>query len=306
MNALSRVGLIPNLLGLGMFWGLSPIVTKYLAMMHVSPFMTITFSGFGVGIGLFIVWRAIGKVELASWRLWLFGAGCAVLLNLPFGLSLVLIGHVPVATYSIITSTTPLFGYAIALFLGVERMSLARAAAIICGFAGSALLLVNPDVSSGGDLIPEIDIYTLACFALPLCYALYHIFASRFWPKGVETGAVSIAESISSGVLVLPFLLFFEGGAAVEIPQMAFIALGAVTMLWVVERITFFNLVRNFGPVSTVQAVNLSTMSSVLLGHYLFGEPIDGRLIVSGALVLSALWLNSRAERTRESAEALA
>jgi hypothetical protein len=306
MSALSRIGLIPNLLGLGMFWGLSPIVTKYLAMMHVSPFMTITFSGFGVGIGLFIVWRSIGKVELASWRLWLFGTGCAILLNMPFGLSLMLIGHVPVATYSIITSTTPLFGYAIALTLGVERMSLSRALAILCGFGGSALLLVNPDAANSSELLPVIDIYTLACFALPLFYALYHVFASRFWPKGAETGAVSIAESISSGVIVLPFLILIDGSSAVDIPQSAFIALGAVTLLWVVERITFFNLVRNFGPVSTVQAVNLSTVSSVLLGHFLFGEPIDARLIVSGALVLTALWLNSKAERARKSAEAIA
>ncbi len=306
MSALPRVGLIPNLLGLGLFWGLSPIATKFLAMNHVSPFMTITFSGFGVGIGLFLVWRAFGKVELASWPLWLFGAGCAILLNLPFGLSLILIGHIPVATYSIITSTTPLFGYAIAVLIGVERMGWARASAILCGFAGSALLLINPDTAKGSDLFLAIDIYTLACFALPLFYALYHIFASRFWPKGCETGAVSIAESIASGVLVLPFLLLTDRSESYDIPTSAMIALGTVTLLWVIERITFFNLVRNFGPVSTVQAVNLATMSSVVLGHYIFGEPIDARLIVSGALVLGALWLNAKAEKARSASHAAA
>jgi len=306
VSALPRVGLIPNLLGLGLFWGLSPIATKFLAMNHVSPFMTITFSGFGVGVGLFLVWRAFGKVELASWPLWFFGAGCAILLNLPFGLSLILIGHIPVATYSIITSTTPLFGYAIAVVIGVERIGWARASAILCGFAGSALLLINPDTAKGGDFFLAVDIYTLACFALPLFYALYHIFASRFWPKGCETGAVSIAESIASGVLVLPFLLLTDRSESYDIPTSAMIALGTVTLLWVIERITFFNLVRNFGPVSTVQAVNLATMSSVVLGHYIFGEPIDARLIVSGALVLGALWLNAKAEKARSVSHAAA
>ena len=294
-----KVGLIPNLVGLGIFWGLSPIATKYLATLHISPLKTISLSGFGVGLGLFIIWRLIGKVDLLKPRLWLFGLGCAILLNLPFGLSLFLIGHIPVATYSIITSTTPLFGYAIALVLGIERISLTRGSAILCGFFGSALLLVNPQSANGGDLFLAIDPYTLACFALPLFYAIYHIFASRFWPKGCDTGAVSIAESLSSGIVVLPFLLMNEGAATFDMPQAAMLALGGITLLWVIERITFFNLVRNFGPISTVQAVNLATISAVLLGHYVFDEPLDARLFLSAGLVLLALWLNAKAERAR-------
>ena len=81
----------------------------------------------------------------------------------------------------------------------------------------------------------------------------------------------------------------------------AWLALGAVTLMWVIERITFFNLVRHFGPVSTVQAVNLATVGAVALGALIYSEPVDGRLIISGILVLTAVWLNSRAEKHRKS-----
>jgi drug/metabolite transporter (DMT)-like permease len=73
-----------------------------------------------------------------------------------------------------------------------------------------------------------------------------------------------------------------------------------VSILWVVERIAFFNLVRHFGPVSTVQAVNLATVSTVVMGAVIYGEPIDARILVSAALVILALWLNAKAERRRE------
>ena len=78
--------------------------------------------------------------------------------------------------------------------------------------------------------------------------------------------------------------------------------LAGVSVLWAVERIAFFNLVRHFGPVSTVQAVNLATVSTVVMGAIIYDEPIDARIIISAALVILALWLNAKAERQRQAA----
>jgi drug/metabolite transporter (DMT)-like permease len=67
---------------------------------------------------------------------------------------------------------------------------------------------------------------------------------------------------------------------------------------------TFFNIIRFFGPVSTVQAVNLATVASVVLGYLIYDEAIDERIFASGGLVLFSLWLNGRAEKRRLSPEA--
>jgi drug/metabolite transporter (DMT)-like permease len=240
-------------------------------------------------------------VPLADIKLWLFGIGCAVLLNMPFGISLIIIGHVPVSTYSIITSTTPLFGYGLALTIGMERFSWTRAAAIATGFIGAAILVIEPTALSGGTLFSVLDPWLLGSLSLPFFYALYHLFASHYWPKGRDAGAVSVVESLASGFVFLPALLLVDAQSTIELPLPAWLALGAVTLMWVIERITFFNLVRHFGPVSTVQAVNVATVGAVALGALIYSEPVDGRLIISGILVLTAVWLNSRAEKHRKS-----
>ena len=299
MSASSRVGLVPNLLGLGLFWAISPVMTKHLATLGVSPLATISLSGFGVGIALYAVWRMRGPVRLADIKLWLFGIGCAVLLNLPFGVSLIIIGHVPVSTYSIITSTTPLFGYGLALSVGVERFHWIRALAIATGFIGAALLVIEPTAFSGGTIFSVLDPWLLGSLSLPFFYALYHLYASHFWPKGRDAVAVSVVESLASGFVFLPALLLVDAQSTLALPWPAWLALIAVTLMWVIERITFFNLVRHFGPVSTVQAVNLATVGAVALGALIYSEPVDGRLIISGILVLTAVWLNSRAEKHR-------
>ena len=146
----SKVGLIPNLLGLGLFWGLSPVMTKALARFGVTPVQTITFSSFAVGVVLFGIWRLFGPVKLNDKKLWLFGLGCAVMLNIPFGLSLTVVSHVPVSTFSIVTSTTPLFGYLLALMTGLERVNPLRLFAILSGFLGAALLIIDADMMDHG------------------------------------------------------------------------------------------------------------------------------------------------------------
>ena len=292
----SRVGLIPNLLGLGLFWGLSPVMTKALAQVGVTPLQTITYSSLAVGVVLFAIWRAFGPVRLWDARLWLFGLGCAIMLNLPFGLSLMVVGHVPVSTFSIVTSTTPLFGYLLALIVGMEKPNRLRILAIIAGFLGAALLIIDAEMIDHGIVI---DPWLAAAFGLPFFYALYHLFAAKFWPKDRETSAVGIAESLAAGLAFLPLLLISQGRDSADLTINGFYLLAAVSVLWVVERIAFFNLVRHFGPVSTVQAVNLATVSTVIMGAMIYGEEIDARIIVSAALVIIALWLNAKAERQR-------
>ena len=304
MSQQSKVGLLPNLIGLGIFWGFSPIGTKWLASLGVIPFKTIAFSSLGVGFALLAVWRFLGPVNLRDTRLWLFGFGCAFMLNLPFGIGLAIIGHVPVSTYSIITSTTPLFGYVLALMTGVETFTKTRALAIVIGFIGAAILVVDPRDMADGTMSFAIDYYLAIACALPLFYALYHLYAARFWPKGRDTGAVSIVESLAAGIAFLPLVFFVEGTHTFEMSGMAWLAVAGVTMLWIIERMTFFNIIRFFGPVSTVQAVNLATVASVILGYYIYNEAIDERIFVSGILVLFSLWLNGRAERRRLGAEA--
>jgi drug/metabolite transporter (DMT)-like permease len=294
MSTLSGRGLIGNMLGLGIFWGLSPVITRGLTIVGVTPVQIIVFSGLIVGFCLWVLQRFTDRGDFANKRLWFYGLGCAVFLNLPFGLSLYVITKIPLATYSIIGSTTPFFGYALALMMGLERANWRRILALIFGFLGSGLLLLP---MSNIEPSAEISSFIITIsFGMPLFYALYHIFAARMWPSGVGTRQVGVVESLCSGMIALPVLIFMMGNESLNMSTLGLIGLIAISGLWVIERLTFFNLIRNFGPISTVQAIYISTISGVIFGHYFFDEPIDWRIAVSAGLVIVALWLNARAQ----------
>eukprot|EP01036_Dinobryon_divergens_P008077 gene8077-10785_t len=67
--------------------------------------------------------------------------------------------------------------------------------------------------------------------------------------------------------------------------------------MWVGERIVYFTLIRDRGPVYTVQAIYISAPAGVLYGITFFGEAPDLWLWISLALVILALWLNNRPDR---------
>ncbi|MDP4823264.1 MAG: DMT family transporter [Aestuariivirgaceae bacterium] len=279
-----------GLLTLGLFWGLSPAMSRLMgeAGLPISHVLVVT--GVAVGIGLEILRRLQGGAALIPARVWLYGLGCGVLINIPFTGSLYFARVLPITTYALAVSTAPFFSYALALMTGREKAQPLRLAALVTGFVASALLIVTRGGTEGGG-----DFWLLvACFCVPALYALYHFYASVMWPVGMEPLAAGVTESFASAALAVPFLL-------VMAPQMVGVpAYGlalVASVMWIAERVAFFWLLRRSGPVVTMQAVYISTPGGVIAGAMIFSEPADGWLFVSLGLILLALWLNMQAMR---------
>ena len=102
MSELNGRGLVGNMLGLGLFWGLSPVITRGLTIVGVTPAQIIVFSGLIVGVCLWLLQYFTKRSSFANKRLWLYGLGCAVFLNVPFGLCLYVLTKISLATFSII------------------------------------------------------------------------------------------------------------------------------------------------------------------------------------------------------------
>jgi drug/metabolite transporter (DMT)-like permease len=279
-----------GLSALGLFWGLSPAMSRLMGEAGLPVSHVLVFTGFVVGIGLEILRRLQGGRALIPARVWLYGLGCGVLINIPFTGSLYFARVLPVATYALILSTAPFLSYALALATGRERPEPLRLCALVTGFSASALLiLTRVDDGSGNDFW-----LLLACFFVPAFYALYHFYASVMWPTGMEPLAAGVTESFASAALAVPFLLVFApeiaGSSAYGLAMIA-------SLMWIAERVAFFWLLRRSGPVVTMQAVYISTPGGVIAGAMIFSEPTDAWLFVSLGLILLALWLNLQAMR---------
>ena len=162
MTALSRVIFV---LGLGLFWGAATPLNKLLGLAGVSVTLILVASGAGVGLGLMALqWLGGGRLRMTQKEVF-YGIGCGTLINIPFVISLIAIRHVPVTLTAVITSTTPLCTYAMALCLGQERFNRSRLLALLIGFASCAVVVVTrPEAGGTG----AIDGWILITAALPL------------------------------------------------------------------------------------------------------------------------------------------
>jgi hypothetical protein len=168
--------------------------------------------------------------------------------------------------------------------------------AILLGFVSTAILVVTRQ----GMLSGEVSWWLIAAFSLPFLYSAYNWFAALWWPPRAHAMAAGVAESLWSGLVALPFLLFFAPPwSAEQLPLNTYGTVLLASGMWVIERIAFFTLIREKGAVFTVQAVYLSTPAAVVIALAFYGGA-DGWLFVSLAILMGALYLNNSGSAARQ------
>ncbi|MFO1088945.1 MAG: DMT family transporter [Hyphomicrobiales bacterium] len=278
------------LVSLGLFWGLSPSLYKLMGDQGIPVTHIVVFTGVGVGLGLLFAGNP--RARYVSPQIIWYGLGCGALLNLPFALSLEISRHVPVTDYALIVSTFPLFNYLLSLVIGREKLAATRVAAMALGFASSAILILG-NRTEGHD--HHLTWWTLATFVVPFLYTFYNYFCSAYWPRSADARTLGMAESFASAILAVPFLLWFDPPWSPGLPgPLSYWPLIVAVAIWVIERIAYFTLIRDRGPVFTGQGVFIATPASVLYGMIFFRDAGGWLLWLSLALLMIALWLNTK------------
>ena len=274
---------------LGLFWGISPSLYKHLSGINMPVTHTIFYTGIGVGLIMFGMAFYRNGFRKLDPRLMRYGLGCAILLNIPFGLNLYLAGFVPPTELAIIITMSPFFNYLIASIIGTENSSPRKLLAIIFGFISTLILILSRE----GTLSGSISWPLIASLAIPILYCAYNTFAAQAWPKGADTIQAGAFESIWSGLTVLPLIYFIEPIGTTSPSLINHWILVAVTLMWVVERIVYFTLITQKGAVYTVQATYVSTPAAVIIGVMFFGGGTDVWLWFSLAVLMVALYFNN-------------
>lgn len=246
----------------------------------------------GIGVGLIMVCMAWYRTGLRNFdkRLVYYGLGCALLMNVPFGLNLYLAGFVPPTELAIIITMSPFFNYVLALLTRHENSSPRKLLAIAFGFISTLILIL----SRQGTLSGSISWPLIASISIPILYCAYNTFAARAWPAGADTIQAGAFESLWSGLTVLPFIYFYQPIGPENSPSLFdHWTLVAVTLMWVVERVVYFTLITQKGAVYTVQATYVSTPAAVIIGAIFFGGGTDVWLWLSLAVLMVALYFNN-------------
>ncbi|MFO1033640.1 MAG: DMT family transporter [Hyphomicrobiales bacterium] len=282
-----------HFVALGLFWGASPSFYGYWGQAGVPASHVIGYTGIGLALAL----AAANAMARGGWgetrSLMRYGFICAFLMNMPFAWSITLGLHVPPPELALVFSTSPIVNFALGVAMGRDRASLRRVLAILLGFAASAILVVSRQHVSGG-----FSWWLVAAFINPFLWAAYNGYAQSQWPRGAGTFAVGAAESFWSAMLAMPFLFFVSPPWSTTYHgDWAVLSLLCATVMWTVERISFFTLIREKGASYTSQAIYLSAPAAVLIAVIFFGGASDAWLWASLALVMAALYFNNSGSR---------
>ena len=278
---------------LGCFWGLSPSLYKLMGDHGLPITHIIVYTGLIVGAALALLPFARGRFVLGR-DVMIYGLGCAALLNIPFALSLFFSRHVPPTEYALVVSTAPFWNYLLALATGREIAHPRRIGGFMVGFLSSAVLILSRGEGGVGEISPWI----VVAFAVPIIYSAYNWFAGAYWPKNADIMMVGALESIFSGLLAIPFMFVLAPPWGEATPALfAYWTAGLASLLWIVERIAFFTLIREKGAFYTSQVIYVSTPAAVLWAIFIFGKPADPWIWISLVILMVALWLNNSRRR---------
>ena len=278
-------------LALGFMWGSSYLFIK----LAVDDFGTFTLVALRLAVGAALLWVAVRLVGQELPRDGRIYGHLVVMATVNIVIPFVLITwaeqSVDSSIAAILTSAVPLFVIVIApLFLHDEPIRVNGVAGLLIGFVGVVILTSNELSLTNSDLTGEI-----ALLGAALSYAVGAVYSRRNM-RGIPP--------MIPAVLQVTFALIISGAIALvlERPWESTPDLEAVfSILWLgilgsgLAYLAVFRLFASWGATRTTLVAYLIPIWGIILGFLVLAEPIDGRLLVGTALVISGMALvNSR------------
>ena len=224
------------------------------------------------------IWQAIRRAPLGLGFRHAPALTVLALLNnvVPFILFAWAQRSIPSGLASILNATTPIWGVIVAhLFTRDERMTPARLAGVLLGFAGVAVMI-------GADLLGQLGTHVLAqlaCLGATLLYAFAGVWGRRFRALGVAPVGVATGSLTAAAMVLLPVVLLFEPPwQAAPPPPGALAALvGLASVSTALAYILYYRLLASAGATNSLLVTFLIPVTAILLGTVLLGEHLAPR-----------------------------
>lgn len=285
------------LVALSMLWGGSFFFSK-VALAEVPPLTVVLARVAIAAVGLFLYLRATRQALPATLTIWAAFLGMGVLNNLiPFSLIFWSQTQIPSGLASILIATTPIFSILVAHVLTTdERMTPAKGAGILLGFAGVALLMAGNLFQAGA--IPVLAV--LACLGAALSYGFAGVFGRRFRRMGIAPATVAFGQVAATTILMLPIAGFVDAPWHLAMPSLT--TLGALVGLGLLSTalayIIFFHILAVGGAINSSLVTLLVPVSAILLGSVFLGETLALNHFAGMALIsLGMLSIDGRVFR---------
>lgn len=277
------------LFALGAMWGANPAFSKAIGAAGVSPPSVIFWQTLGAGLMLLVACALRGKWPPTDRRALLYYAfiGC-VCIDIAYMTIVVIVRHIPIGLLSVITMLSPLLTYLFAILIRLERLHPMRAAGILLGLAGVAILVLPRGSLPSEDALG----WVLLALIVPTAFASGNIVAELGRPKQADSVALAagtmIAAATGAGIAALvhdSFHPLWADPGRAEALLAGFAAMTAVAFL------VFQAIVVLAGAVYLGQVGYLVTLAGIGWGMLFFGETHSHWLWLAVAIVFAGVAL---------------
>lgn len=290
MNRTMTAGEWGLLILLSLLWG-SSFIFNDVAVRELPTLTVVVTRVFFAALILQAVTHLAGIRMPADWRIWrsLFILGF-VNNALPFCLIVWGQTHIAAGLASILNATTPLFGVIVAhYFTGDEKLTAARLAGVMTGFAGVAVMIGAEALQSLG-----INVFAqLAVLSATFCYAVGTVYARYLRRLGLTPLATATGQVTASSILLVPVMLIADQPWTLPVPSAAVLVslAGVATLSTALAYIIYFRILATAGATNLLLVTFLIPVTAIFLGILLLGEmlylkQIAGMLMIGTGLAL--------------------
>lgn len=129
-------------------------------------------------------------------------------------------------------------------------------------------------------------------FASAVSYALYLVYSGELVKRHGSLRLVGLATSVACLLCLLQFLLLKPLSAAIVAPEVIWLSLLNALACTVAPVLMVMMAIERIGPGLTAQVGMVGPLSTIGMGLWILGEPLNGWILAGTALVLAGvLWV---------------
>lgn len=273
---------------LSILWGGSFLFVG-IAVRTLPPFTVVATRVVMAALALWLVILAGRRAVPLGVAVWASFLGMGLLNNaIPF--SLIAFGQTQIAggLASVLNAMTPIFTVLVANALTAdERLTPARAAGVVLGFAGVVVMVGWEALGGiGGQVLGQLAIVGAA-----LSYGFASVFGRRFRRLGVDPLATAAGQVTASSAILLPLALVVDRPWTLSAPGVE--AVGAVIALGLLSTalayVLFFRVLQAAGATAISLVTFLIPPSAIGLGWLVLGERLEPHHLAGFGLILAGL-----------------
>lgn len=264
-----------RLLLLAAIWGASFLFTR-IAAPAIGPVATADLRMLIAAAALLAYYTAIGFDP--QWRRWWLLYGVIGLLNsaAPFLLFSFAALALSAGLLAVLNATSPMWGALLSTVVLRERLSGRRAAGLLMGVAGVALVCAPEGTARWLEVA--------AAVTAALSYAVTGVVLKR-WANQASARGMAVGTQLMGGLLVLPFLAAAPPSTFTPGVIGALLALGLVCSA--LGYVLYFRLITDIGPTGALTVTYLIPIFGVLWGALFLDETLTVPMVL-GALIVVA------------------